>query len=129
MFLIRICVTRQLEDSMAIGTFPTTETMNVSETRKQLSEALNRVHRRETRVVVEKSGIAVGALVSMDDLARLRSIDEDRARLLESLAQTRKAFEGIPPEEIEAEIEKAIAEVKAERRRKREQEVELASRA
>lgn len=114
---------------MALPTFPSIETMNVSETRKQLSEALNRVRRRETRVVVEKSGIPVGALVSMDDLARLKSIDEDRARLLQSLAQTRKAFEGIPPEEIEAEIENAIAEVKAESRRKREQVAALASRA
>ncbi|MGI8963095.1 MAG: hypothetical protein ACR2GI_01165 [Thermomicrobiales bacterium] len=112
---------------MAIGTFPTTETMNVSETRKQLSGALNRVHRRETRVVVEKSGIAVGALVSMDDLARLSSIDEDRRRLFEVMANIAKGFEGVSEDELEREVEKAVAEVKAERRAKREVQASMAS--
>jgi prevent-host-death family protein len=93
--------------------------MNVTEARKQFSETLDRVRRRETRVVVEKSGIPVGAVVSMDDLARLKRIDQDRAALLETLAETRRAFEGVPADEIEAEIERAIAEVEAERRAKR----------
>lgn len=102
---------------MALPKFPVTETSNVSETRKHLSQTLDRVHRHEARVVVEKSGIPVGAIVSMDDLARLKRIDQDRRDLMEILAITRKAFEGIPPDEIESEIEKAIAEIKAERRK------------
>ncbi len=106
---------------MALSAFPATETSNVSETRKHLSETLDRVHRREARVVVEKSGIPVGAIVSMDDLARLKRIDQNRQELRETLATTRKAFEGIPADEIEAEIEKAVAEVKAERRAKGEE--------
>ncbi len=113
---------------MALPKTPALETMNVSEARKQFSETLDRVRRREARVVVEKSGVPMGAVVSMDDLARLKRIDQNREELREILAQTRSAFEGIPPDEIEAEIEKAIAEVKAERRAESEEPAETASR-
>lgn len=114
---------------MALLTFPTIETSNVSETRKHLSETLDRVHRREARVVVEKSGIPVGAIVSMDDLARLKRDDDNRAALLESMRNIQRHFVGVPPEEIEAEVEKAVAEVKAERRAKRKEAARIASRA
>jgi len=114
---------------MALPAIPATETSNVSETRKHLSETLDRVHRREARVVVEKSGIPVGAIVSMDDLARLKQDDDNRAALLDAMWNIQKHFVGIPPEEIEAEVEKAIAEVKAERRAKREAAAETAPRS
>lgn len=104
---------------MALPKFPATETSNVSETRKHLSETLDRVHRREARVVVEKSGIPVGAIVSMDDLARLNRIDEDRQKLAEVMAQVSRKFEGVPQEELDREVEKAITEVEANRRRQK----------
>ncbi len=107
--------------------FPRIETSNVSETRNHLSETLDRVHRREAPVVIEKSGIPVGAFVSMDDLARLKHIDENRAALLEAMREAQQGFVGIPPDEIEAEIEKAIAEVKAESREARKRAETLAS--
>lgn len=113
---------------MARPNIPKTETMNVSEARRQFSETLDRVRRREARVIVEKSGIPVGAMVSMEDFARLPGIDERRAALLATLAESRKAFAGIPPEEIEEEIDKAIAEVKEEERIARRKAVDAGSR-
>lgn len=92
-----------------------TETMNVTEARRTFSETLDRVRRGETRVIVEKSGIPVGAVVSMADLARIDRDQANRAALLEALAESRKAFAGIPGDEIESEIEKAISEVESER--------------
>lgn len=112
---------------MALSKTPITETLNVTEARKQFSETLDRVRRRETRVVVEKSGIPVGAIVSMDDLQRLKNIDQNRMELLEAMREMQKNFVGIPPEEIEAEIEKALAEIKAERRAEREKRMQQAS--
>ncbi len=56
-------------------------------------------------MVVKKSGIPVGAIVSMDDLARLKHIDENRAALLEAMREAQQGFVGLPPDEIEAEIE------------------------
>ncbi len=114
---------------MALPRTPTIETSNVSDTRRKLSETLDRVRRHEARVVVEKSGIPVGAIVSMEDLERLKRIDNDRALLLEVLADAQQGFIGIPPEEIEAEIEKAIAEVEAEAREARNNRAHLASRS
>ncbi len=105
---------------MALPKFPVTETSNVSETRKHLSETLDRVHRREARVVVEKSGIPVGAIVSMDDLEHLRRDDQKRVRLFEAMANIARHFEDVPEDVLEREVEKAIAEVKAERRKQRE---------
>ena len=112
---------------MALPSTPVIETMNVSDTRKQLSETLDLVRRHEARVVVEKSGIAIGALVSMDDLALLKRRDADRSRLLEVMAELSKGFEDVSESEVEAEVEKAIAEVNAERRARRNAHVREAS--
>lgn len=101
---------------MATTQPPKTETKTVSETRQHFSETLNRVYRGETRVVVEKSGIAVGVIVSPRDLEALQHIEEERRLTLESFADARKAFDGIPHEEIEREIEMAIADARAGRR-------------
>lgn len=105
---------------MALPTLPETETLNVTEARRQFSENLDRVRRREARIVVEKSGIPVGAIVSMDDLARLKQIDGNRTRLLEVMDEISRGFEDVSESEIEAEVEKAIAEVEANRRARRE---------
>lgn len=55
---------------------PVTQTMNISEVKHQLSRVVNRVYRKETRVLVEKSGIPVAAVVSPEDLARLPHLDQ-----------------------------------------------------
>lgn len=105
---------------MATRQSPKTETKTVSETRQHFSETLNRVYHGETRVIVEKSGIPVGAIVSPRDLEALERIEEERRLTLEAFAEARTAFAGIPEEEIEREIWKAISEVEEERRRARE---------
>jgi prevent-host-death family protein len=48
-----------------------TKTIKASEARQQFSQLLNEVFRRETRVIVEKSGIPVAAIVSAEDFKRL----------------------------------------------------------
>lgn len=105
---------------MAIRTQPVLDTMTVSQARQQFSETLNRVYRGEARVVVEKSGIPVGAIVSPADLADIEEMQRRREELRAALAETRAAFAGIPEDEIEREVEKAVAQVKADRRRARE---------
>jgi prevent-host-death family protein len=104
---------------MALPNIPETETMNVSEARRQFSETLDRVRRREARVVVEKSGIPVGAMVSMADLERLKQADENRIRLFEVMDRISAGFDDLSEEEVEAEVERAIAEVEQERRKRR----------
>jgi prevent-host-death family protein len=49
--------------------------LSVNEAKTRLSEYLNRVNYRGERFVVERHGKPVGALVSLEDLARLLAED------------------------------------------------------
>ncbi len=93
---------------------PMTQTMKSSDARQQWSDLLNRVFRKEQRVIVEKSGIPVAAVISTDDLARLDRYDRERADRFKALDEIGAAFRDVPPEEIEREVGRALAEVRAE---------------
>jgi prevent-host-death family protein len=101
---------------MATRKTPTLETATVSEARRTFSETLNRVYRGETRVMIEKNGIPVGVLVSPRDLSDIEEMQRRREDLRSALKKTRAAFDGVPIEEIDREVEKAIEEVEAQRR-------------
>ncbi len=92
---------------------PMTETMKISAVKTQLSTLVNRVYRKETRVVVEKSGIPVAALVSTEDLARLDRFDRERAARFAVLDEMRAAFAGVPPEETERETDRITTALRA----------------
>jgi prevent-host-death family protein len=94
--------------------------MKISEVKNHLSSLVNEVYRQNTRVLVEKAGIPVAALVSTEDLRQLARLDAQRAERRRVVAAMREAFRGVPPEEIERETDKAVAEVKAEMRAERE---------
>ena len=99
---------------------PATETLKISDVRGQLNTLVNRIYREQTRIVVEKSGIPVAALVSVQDLERLRDLDLRMLERAEVINQMREAFKDVSPEELEREAEKAVAEVRAEMRAERE---------
>ena len=99
---------------------PMTQTMKISDVKNQLSSLVNEVYRKETRVLVEKSGIPVAALVSAEDLRRLNQLDlawNERTKAIERFSQ---AFADVPTEDVEAEVARIIAE----RRQRRAAEVE-----
>lgn len=102
---------------MAAKKTPTFETKTVSEARRTLSETLNRVYRGETRVMIEKNGIPVGVLVSPRDMADIEEMERRRDELRAALRNTRAAFDGVSTEKIDREVEKAIEEVEAQRKR------------
>ncbi|MGI8484174.1 MAG: type II toxin-antitoxin system Phd/YefM family antitoxin [Thermomicrobiales bacterium] len=101
---------------MALPKSPITETMSVSESRKQYSEILNRVFKDDERVVIEKNGIPIAAIVPMSVVRDATFTEQRRAELRAAFRATREEFRGIPPEEIEREIERAIVEVEESRR-------------
>src|SRR3954470_22316573 len=100
---------------------PISRIVKATEARDRLPQLLNSVYRGEGRVVVERSGIPVAAIVSPQDLAALDRLDAQRAELADVLAEMRKAFKDVPQEEIEEETNKAVAEVRAQMRAEREQ--------
>jgi len=99
---------------------PMTQTMKISDVKNQLSSLVNEVYRKETRVLVEKAGIPVAALVSTADLKQLARLDAQRAERRRVVAAMREPFRDVPPEEITRETAKAVAEVRAEMRAERE---------
>ncbi len=95
---------------------PTTKVMKASDARQQFSQVVNEVFRKEARVIVEKSGIRVAAIVSAEDLERLNQYDAQREERFKALDATREAFKDVPTEELEREVTKAIAEVRRQNR-------------
>lgn len=59
---------------------PVTLTMKATEARAEWSRLLNLVFRRELRLLIEKDGIPVAAIVSADDLMRLERLGLERPR-------------------------------------------------
>src|SRR5215211_9346521 len=95
-----------------------TQIVKASEARAQWSQIINKVARRQARVIVEKSGVPVAAIVSADDLERLDRLEQQRAERFKALDATREAFKDVPDEELEREVARAIEQVRAENRRR-----------
>jgi len=91
---------------------PMTQTMKAMDARARFSQVLNDVYRRRTRVVVEKSGIPVAALVSMRDFQQLQLLEEQRRNALDVLRRSRQAFEDVPLRSCSVKIESALQEVR-----------------
>ena len=97
---------------------PMTQTINVTEARQKWSQLLNKVFRRETRVIVEKSGIPVAAIISAQDLERFNRLEAQRAERFKILDEIGEAFKDESPEESERLAAQALAEVRAQQRRR-----------
>ena len=95
---------------------PVTETMKASQARAEWSQLLNGVFRKRMRVLVEKSGIPVAAVVSAEDLERLVKLDAERQSDWETVEAIRARNADHDPEDAEREIAAEIAAMRAERR-------------
>lgn len=93
--------------------------MKASDVRAQWSQLLNKVFRSKTRVVVEKSGIPVAAVISAEDLQMFTQMEEQREKRFKALDKMREAFKGVPQEEIGRKVKRAISQVRAKNRAKR----------
>jgi prevent-host-death family protein len=94
--------------------------MKISDVKSQFNSLMNEIYRDETRILVEKSGIPVGAIVPIADLRRLDrlgALDDEAKAILEAM---RAPFRGVSPEEIERETERIMSNIREENRRERE---------
>lgn len=96
-----------------------TESFKFTEARPQLSELLNRVFRREARMLIKKGGLPVAAIVSVEDLARLNRLDAERAADLHVFDEIGAAFADQTPEQIERGTARAVAQARADARSER----------
>ena len=90
------------------------EVMSASEVRQHFSEVVNRVARGEGRVIVEKNGAPAVAMVSMDDIQRLRQIDLVLDARRSFVEEFRARFEGVTEEELERENQKIFDEIRVD---------------
>jgi prevent-host-death family protein len=93
---------------------PATQTMKISDVKNTLSSLINAVYRKEIRILVEKSGIPVAAIVSADDLERLSRLERAQDDSFKVIDELREAFKDVPPEEIERETDRIISRIRAE---------------
>jgi len=92
---------------------PATQTMKISDVKARLSSLVNEVYRKETRVLIEKAGIPVAALVSVGDLERLTRLDREWAAGTRALQEFSAAFQDVPVAELEERVAQIIAEGRA----------------
>lgn len=93
-----------------------TQVMKASDARQQWSQILNKVFKGQTRIVVEKSGIPVAAVISTEDLERFQRLEEQRAQRFKVLDRIGEAFKNVSEDEIEREVKKAVNKVRTEKR-------------
>jgi prevent-host-death family protein len=92
--------------------------MKISDVKNTLSRLVNQVYGGQTRVLVEKSGIPVAAIISASDLARFAQLEREREERFAVIDRMREAFRGVPAEEIEREAQRSVAATRAGERRK-----------
>ena len=83
--------------------------------RQNLGEMLNQVEYRRDSIVINKDGRPVAALVDVRLFERIRRMQDRFDALAGRLAE---AYAPVPPDEGLAEIDRAVAEERAARRRR-----------
>jgi len=96
-----------------------TQTMTMNDAQRDFGSLVKRVSKNETRVVVEDEGQPVAALVSPDDLERLKRLDarDDAWRVVDEIRARNRDKD---PDEVERDVAEAIEEMRAKDRARQE---------
>jgi prevent-host-death family protein len=92
-----------------------TQVMKISDVKAKLSSLVNEVYRKERRILVEKAGIPVAAIISANDLERLVQFERDWEERFEVVDRMREAFKDVPPDQIERDVAAIVREMRDER--------------
>jgi len=92
---------------------PMSQTITAKELEANLGDYLSKVAKDGDAIVVERAGEPAAALVP---LAVLRAHEERRRRFFEAAESISRQFADVPEAELQAEIDSAVAEVRAARR-------------
>jgi len=97
---------------------PERETLSITEVRSNLGPVTNEVRGGDARVDVEKSGITLQGIISIEDLQRLKRFRAQRRKLQDVRERMREAFKDVSEEELWRETERIVSE---DRQRLREE--------
>ena len=106
---------------------PERRTVDVSEVGELVGALIDELDRGRVRLVVQRDGKDVVALVSAVDLARIEAWERYRAERFKIVEELRARFGHMDPDEVERDIAEAIAEVRAEARAKAAAEASVTS--
>jgi len=70
------------------------------------------VFNREARIIIEKSGIPVAAIVSTADVERLERLERERLADFSIIDEIQQAFGDVPDQELEQEVARAVREAR-----------------
>jgi hypothetical protein len=85
--------------------------MRISEAKSHLSTVVNDVFRRETRILVEKSGIAVSVILATSDLERLDRLDRQCAERTAPLEAFGAVLADVPAAEPQRDVNRIVTRV------------------
>jgi prevent-host-death family protein len=94
-----------------------TQIVPASEVRQKLGQVIKDVYSGRTRVIVEKGGIPVVAVVSLVDLERWTRQDQEREQRFRVIDEIRARNADREPEEVERDVAEEITSMRAEHRR------------
>jgi prevent-host-death family protein len=98
---------------------PITQTVEASDAHQHWSEVLDRVSRRQARVVVERGGIPVAAIVAAEDLERLTRLEARRDERFAVLDEIHARNADRDPDEVERDVAEEVAAMREEQRQQR----------
>jgi prevent-host-death family protein len=93
-----------------------TQIVPASEARQKFGELIKQVYSRRSRVIVEKGGIPVSALVALPDLERWTRMDEEREERFKVLEEIRARNADKTAEEVERDVAEELAAVRRDKR-------------
>ncbi len=89
--------------------------MRISDFRQKVNSVFKNLYDEpDKRVIIEKSGMTVGAVIGRSDLHRLMQLDRETEDFFNSTKQGREAFKAISEDEIMENAVKAVREVRQE---------------
>jgi PHD/YefM family antitoxin component YafN of YafNO toxin-antitoxin module len=91
-----------------------TQIMKASEARQQWSSLLRKVYREKARILIEKSDIPVVGIIPAEDLRLFSTWRAAREKRFAVLDEIRDKFKDVPAEEIQEQVQHALAEVRKE---------------
>ena len=98
-------------------TIPAETRLKLTDTKQHLSQIVNQVARGESRIVIEKSGLPVAAIISAGEYQRFLQLDAEREKRFAAMERISDAFMDVPLEELEAEVDRAVSEIRSGKKR------------
>lgn len=86
---------------------------SATDVRRGWSENVNEAASGEQQIVIEKNGTPIAALISASDLKLYRRLVAQRRERFKAIEEVSRRFADVPEDELEREIDKAVAEVRA----------------